>query len=85
MSHMTTTERWEKEATAFLKGKKVKRLRYLTIDEQEEYGWSKAAPVIEFTDGTWVMASMDDEGNGAGAFFTSHDGGLDVIPVIGNF
>jgi hypothetical protein len=39
------------------------------------------APVIEFTDGTIIIASMDDEGNDAGALFTN-DSECSVLPRI---
>lgn len=78
---MTTVERWEKAATASLKGKTVARVRYMTREEVSEMDWYGAAPVIEFTDGSWLLASSDDEGNGAGALFSS-DKNLEVIPVI---
>ena len=81
---MTTVERWEKDSTAFLKGKTVKRVRYMTAEEVEDMGWRAAAPVIEFTDGSWILASRDDEGNDAGALFTS-DKTLDTIPVIASY
>ena len=81
---MTTIERWEKDSTAFLKGKTVKRVRYMTSDEVRGMGWNAAAPVIEFTDGSWIFASRDDEGNEAGALFTS-DKDLDTIPVIASY
>ena len=44
---------------------------FLTDEEVEEMGWFQRAPVILFTDGHWIMASADDEGNDAGALFTS--------------
>lgn len=82
---MTTVERWEKDSTAFLKGKTVKRVRYMTTEEVADMGWNSAAPVIEFTDGSWILASRDDEGNGAGALFTSDAEGVETIPVIANY
>jgi hypothetical protein len=81
---MSTVERWEKDSTDFLKGKTVKRVRYMTTEEVADMGWQAAAPVIEFTDGSWILASRDDEGNDAGALFTS-DKTLDTIPVIANY
>jgi len=37
--------------------------------------------VIFFSDGTYIFPSCDDEGNNAGALFTS-DKENDVLPVI---
>jgi len=45
-------------------------------------GWYSRAPVIVFTDGSWIIASSDDEGNEAGALFTSAPK-MNVIPVNG--
>ena len=82
MSNRTQTiVRWATAATKALKGKTIETVRYTTDEENAELGWSSSAPVIQFTDGTYVMASMDDEGNDAGALFTGIDG-LSVIPVI---
>lgn len=81
---MTTTERWEKASTDFLAGKTVERVRYMTPEEVENFGFNAAAPVIEFTDGSWILASRDDEGNDAGALFTSSES-LDTIPVIRSY
>jgi hypothetical protein len=44
--------------------------------------WYNRAPVIVFTDGSWIIASTDDEGNDAGALFTSNKQ-MGVIPVGG--
>lgn len=81
---MSTVKRWEADSTAFLKGKTVKRVRYMTVEEVADMGWHAAAPVIEFTDGSWILASADDEGNGAGALFTSNSQ-LETIPVIASY
>jgi hypothetical protein len=35
-----------------------------------------------FEDGSWILASSDDEGNQGGAFFTSSDK-MEVIPQGG--
>jgi len=45
-------------------------------------GWTKANIVIEFTDGHWIVPMMDDEGNDAGALWTSEGNKLSIIPVI---
>ncbi|SSC09318.1 hypothetical protein BTURTLESOX_2503 [bacterium endosymbiont of Bathymodiolus sp. 5 South] len=53
----------------------------MTEKEVKEYDWLGSAPVIEFTDGTIIIASMDDEGNDAGALFTN-DSECSVLPRI---
>jgi hypothetical protein len=64
-----------------LVGKTIANVRYLTEKEMEANGWYSKAPVIIFTDGTYLYPSCDDEGNDAGALFTNIKG-LDVIPRI---
>ena len=49
--------------------------------EQEALGWYNSSLVIFFTDGSYLFPSQDDEGNGAGALFTSFKE-LPTIPVI---
>jgi hypothetical protein len=60
---------------------KLKKIRWMTEKEVKEYDWLGSAPVIEFTDGTIIIASMDDEGNDAGALFTN-DSECSVLPRI---
>lgn len=72
---------WGDQATKALVGKKIVAARYLNDDEVEGLGWFKSAIVLLLDDGTYVYPSRDDEGNGAGALFTSRDD-LPVIPVI---
>jgi|TARA_R110000822_G_scaffold303435_1_gene428091 hypothetical protein len=63
---------WSKDATKIFKGKIVSHIEYTTEAESRESGWNRT-PVIVFTDGTWILASSDDEGNEGGAFFTSSE------------
>ena len=73
---------WSGEATKIFKGKVIERIEYLSDEEVKDMMWYNSAPVIIFTDGTWIMASKDDEGNDAGALFTSNKQ-MEVIPVGG--
>ncbi len=73
--------RWAKRASEFLVGKKIKQVRYLTDKEVESLGWYSSALVIFFEDGSHFFPSKDDEGNDAGALFTS-DKKMPTIPVI---
>jgi len=72
---------WGGQATKALVGKKIVAARYLNDDEVESLGWFKSAIVLMLDDGTYIYPSRDDEGNGAGALFTSRND-LPVIPVI---
>ena len=69
---------WEKDSTKIFKGKTIKRIKYMTKEDAKKWDW-KQAPIIEFTDGHEIMASADDEGNGCGAFFTTHRD-MSIIP-----
>ena len=73
---------WSGDATKIFKGKVIKRIEYLSDQEVKDMMWYNRAPVIVFTDGSWIMASKDDEGNDAGALFTSNRK-MEVIPVGG--
>lgn len=69
------------EATKFLKGKTVSHVRYMNKKEIEHYYWHEAALVIFFTDGTYIIPSVDPEGNGPGCLFTSSEE-LPTIPQL---
>lgn len=75
------TKKWEDRCSAFLVGKTIKSVRYQYSCEIKDMGWSKKSVVIFFTDGSYLFPSSDDEGNNAGALFTSIKG-LEGIPTI---
>ena len=75
-------EHWGNLASNFLVGKTIRRVRYLDDRESEDIGWDKNGVVIEFTDGHWIIAMSDDEGNEAGSIWTSSQSKINVIPVI---
>lgn len=72
---------WEKKAASVLVGRTIKRVRYLTPKEVESLGWYSRSVVIELDNGVLVWPSSDDEGNDAGALFTT-DERVDTLPVI---
>lgn len=78
---MSKRDEWEKSCKKFLEGKTIKRVRYMTDDERDEHGWHTGALVIEFKGGGYIYPSADDEGNDAGALFTSEEE-LMTIPVM---
>jgi hypothetical protein len=75
-------EHWGNLASNFLVGKTIRRVRYLNDRETEDIAWTKNAVVIEFTDGHWIVPMCDDEGNDAGAIWTSSQSEVNVIPSI---
>jgi|14BtaG_2_1085337.scaffolds.fasta_scaffold17792_3 hypothetical protein len=72
---------WSKDATKIFKGKVVSHIEYTSEEESREMDWQRT-PVIVFTDGSWILASGDDEGNRGGSFWTSHKD-MSVIPTGG--
>lgn len=81
MADLKLKRKWGKDATKIFQGKTIARVRYLTSEEQRSMGWYEAGPVLVFTDGSWMIASQDDEGNGPGALFTSEPK-METIPTI---
>lgn len=70
---MDTKERYSRYITmeyGSLVGKTVEQVRILTDAELEQFMWddggSEVAFVVFFTDGSFIIPSRDDEGNGAG-------------------
>ena len=63
------TKRWVKYGRKHLKGRTIKDVRYMELDEASGLGWHSRALVIELDNGTLLYPSSDDEGNDAGALF----------------
>lgn len=72
---------WNDKCSKFLVGKTIAAVRYMNDEEAEMFDGEKCL-VIFFKDGSYIFPSRDDEGNGAGALFTSDDD-LPIIPVAG--
>lgn len=72
---------WGDKVAKQLVGKAIVAVRYLTEEEREDLGWYNRSVVIQLDDGTLIWPSQDDEGNGAGALFTTLDE-LPTVPVI---
>jgi len=68
-------KQWGDRANAVFAGKKITSIKYADI------GTGDLAPMIELDDGSHLIAMQDDEGNGAGALYTSDDD-LPIIPTI---
>ena len=72
-------EYWKLYAQKKLIGKVVKAYSYLRKEELDELGWySDCTLCIEFTDGTTIFPSADDEGNDGGFFRIDSNKGGDV-------
>ena len=57
----------EKKFNDLLKGKKIKKVEYLSEELAEEYMFYKRPLQIIFTDGSVMCLQSDDEGNDGGA------------------
>lgn len=76
---------WAKRARSLVGGKIV-GVRWMHPDEQNSHDWQDAAPIleVELANGEGVIAiypSADDEGNNAGALFTT-SAKIPTLPVI---
>ena len=72
---------WAKDVGKVLVGRTIKAVRYMTDDEMSNLGWNSSAVVLELDNGMLLYPSKDDEGNNAGALFTT-DKKMPTIPVI---
>ena len=60
-------------AAQALKGRCILGVRYTTSEEAEQCGWLHRSVVLELDNGHLVWPASDDEGNDAGALFTTID------------
>ena len=72
---------WRDRAAAMLVGRTIESVRYLTEQERISLNWYSRSLVLTLDDGTHIWPSADDEGNDAGAFFTTNPK-LETIPVV---
>lgn len=85
MSKQERVKYWTDYANKHLVGKTIQHVRWMTEDEAVHMGWERTRPiVIQFTDGSLVFPSADDEGNYGGALFGQSAGQEDLtFPVNG--
>ncbi len=74
-------QKWTAAASKLLLGRKIVKVRYLTLEEQGLMDWYERCVVIQLDNGVLLFPSRDDEGNDAGALFTTDDD-LPTIPVL---
>lgn len=72
---------WAARIGSAVSGKRIVEVRYMTPEEVDHLGWSSAAVVFVLSDGQLIWPSRDDEGNDAGAMFSTYEN-LEVFPVI---
>tara|TARA_R100000008_G_C3508153_1_gene127372 strand:- start:386 stop:637 length:252 start_codon:yes stop_codon:yes gene_type:complete len=74
---------WQQRAEKTLLGKKITAVRWMTDEEAKDLAWDDRPLCIELDHKIWIFASMDDEGNNAGALFTTDkdESGFPVMSV----
>lgn len=72
---------WGEKAEKMLVGRTIVSARYMTKSEADGFGWHTRPLVLLLDDGMSIFASSDDEGNDAGALFTT-DPVLDTFPTL---
>ena len=65
-------DKWNKRAKSLI-GRKIIKVRYMTDKEQEGMYWDCKPVCIQLDDGEWLYPSADDEGNQAGALFSTNE------------
>jgi hypothetical protein len=73
-------EKYIEEITESLVGKKINRIRYMSDEEMEKFGWSKRPIIILIEGGTLIIPQSDDEGNEGGAMIVINNK-FNVIPT----
>ena len=72
---------WVKKIMKKLLNRKIVDIRIMDKEELEANAWDFRSIVITLDDGEMIYPSMDDEGNEAGAIFTTYED-LPTIPVM---
>lgn len=81
MTEAELTKRWENVASKLLLNRKIVGVRYMTAAEADDHGWYTRCVVIKLDNGVLIYPSADDEGNAAGALFTT-DPDEQTLPVL---
>jgi hypothetical protein len=66
----------------FLTGKTIASVRYMSDAECKRLMWVSRPILIRFTDGSYIIPQMDDEGNDGGAMYYEGDSGAVLIHTI---
>ena len=78
---MSNTTKWREKMLKKLRGRKIVNVRIMTEEEMNEMGWYSRSVVLQLDDNNQLFFSADDEGNNAGACFTTYED-LPVLPVF---
>ena len=75
---MANQKKWEEDIAKILVGRKIIAVRYMNEKEIDDHGWTTKALIMVLDNGIAIYPSRDDEGNDAGALFTT----LEEMPTI---
>jgi hypothetical protein len=73
--------RWTRAAADLLVGRKITAVHYMVRSDANEIGWEYRPIVLTLDNGVRLYPSSDEEGNGPGALFTTHQT-IHTIPTI---
>lgn len=76
------TDQQHAQNFTFLTGKTIASVRYMTEQECKGLMWYKRPLVIRFTDGSYIIPQMDDEGNDGGAMYYQDDAQESIIYTL---
>lgn len=76
------TKRWNQIARETLKGRTIADAFYMGDADLELLGWHSRGLIVQFTDGSQLMAQCDDEGNDAGALAWANETDSKLFPVL---
>jgi hypothetical protein len=74
-------DRWTKRSADLLVGRRIVSVEYMTEEDANEVDWNHRPLIITLDNGLRFYPSRDDEGNGPGALFTTHQT-IHTIPTI---
>ena len=70
-----------KKFNEYLKGKTIRTVEWLSDGDKESLMWYKRPVIIHFTDGSFIIPMMDDEGNDGGSMMYQDSKVNDTIYV----
>jgi len=76
------TDQQHAQNFTFLTGKTIASVRYMTEQECNGLMWHKRPLIIRFTDGSYILPQMDDEGNDGGAMWYQDDAQESIIYTL---
>jgi len=73
---------WTEKAITTLRGLTIATVFYMDETDAEEMGWVHRPLIIQFTNGSQLMAQADDEGNDGGALLWADAKESVLLPTL---